>query len=195
MLLKQVKNKRIKQFISFIYMRKIPNSELNRLSIEDFKKADKLPVIIVLDNIRSQHNIGSVFRTSDAFRMEKIFLCGITATPPNREIHKTALGATESVEWKYFDSTIDAVDHLRKEGYKIFAIEQVENSINLEDFNLNLQDNKVALVFGNEIDGVSEEVMPHIDGSIEIPQFGTKHSLNIAVSAGIVIWEIAKKYF
>ena len=176
-------------------MRKIPNSELNRLSIEDFKKADKLPVIIVLDNIRSQHNIGSVFRTSDAFRMEKIFLCGITATPPNREIHKTALGATESVEWKYFDSTIDAVDHLRKEGYKIFAIEQVENSINLEDFNLNLQDNKVALVFGNEIDGVSEEVMPHIDGSIEIPQFGTKHSLNIAVSAGIVIWEIAKKYF
>lgn len=175
-------------------MRKIPNSELNRLSIEDFKKADKLPVVIILDNIRSQHNIGSVFRTSDAFRMDKILLCGITATPPNREIHKTALGATESVEWKYFDTTIAAIEYLRKDSYKIYAIEQVENSINLMDFKLNIND-KTAFIFGNEVDGVSEEVMPLVDGSIEIPQFGTKHSLNIAVSAGIVIWEIAKEYF
>ncbi len=175
-------------------MRKIPNSELNRLSVEDFKKADKLPVVIILDNIRSQHNIGSVFRTSDAFRMDKILLCGITATPPNREIHKTALGATESVEWKYFDTTLDAIEYLRKDNYKIYAIEQVENSINLIDFKLNIND-KTAFIFGNEVDGVSEEVMPLVDGSIEIPQFGTKHSLNIAVSAGIVIWEIAKEYF
>jgi 23S rRNA (guanosine2251-2'-O)-methyltransferase len=175
-------------------MRKIPNNELNRLSVEDFKKADKLPVVIILDNIRSQHNIGSVFRTSDAFRMDKIFLCGITATPPNREIHKTALGATESVEWKYFDTTIDAIEYLRKENYNIYAIEQVENSINLIDFKLNINE-KTAFIFGNEVDGVSEEVMPLVDGSIEIPQFGTKHSLNISVSAGIVIWEIAKEYF
>ena len=175
-------------------MHKIPNSELNRLSVEDFKKAEKLPVVIVLDNVRSQHNIGSVFRTSDAFRMEKIYLCGITATPPNREIHKTALGATESVEWKYFDTTLLAIEQLKKEGYRIYAIEQVENSVSLKDFNLKL-DEKIALVFGNEVDGVAEEVMPHVDGSIEIPQFGTKHSLNIAVSAGIVIWEIAKDLF
>ena len=175
-------------------MRKIPNSELNRLSVEDFKKADKLPVVIVLDNVRSQHNIGSVFRTSDAFRMAKIYLCGITATPPTREIHKTALGATESVEWKYFETTIAAVEHLKTEGYSVYAIEQVENSISLKDFKLNA-DQKIALVFGNEVDGVAEEVMPLVNGSIEIPQFGTKHSLNIAVSAGIVIWEIAKEYF
>jgi len=175
-------------------MRKIPNSELNRLSVEDFKKADKLPVVIVLDNVRSQHNIGSVFRTSDAFRMAKIYLCGITAIPPNREIHKTALGATDSVEWKYFDSTLAAIELLKREGYKVYAIEQVESSISLKDFKLSANQ-KIALVFGNEVDGVAEEVMPQVDGSIEIPQFGTKHSLNIAVSAGIVIWEIAKKYF
>ena len=175
-------------------MRKIPNSELNRLSVEEFKKADKLPVVIVLDNVRSQHNIGSVFRTSDAFRMAMIYLCGITATPPNREIHKTALGATDSVEWKYFDSTVAAIEHLKSEGYKVYAIEQVEGSISLKDFKLSA-DQKIALVFGNEVDGVAEEVMPHVDGSIEIPQFGTKHSLNIAVSAGIVIWEIAKDSF
>ncbi len=176
------------------YMRKIPNSELNRLSVDDFKKADKLPVVIVLDNIRSQHNIGSVFRTSDAFRMEKILLCGITATPPNREIHKTALGATDSVEWKYYETTLEAVEFLKTEGYTVYAIEQVEGSINLKDFKLNLNQ-KIALVFGNEVDGVAEEVMPCMDGSIEIPQFGTKHSLNIAVSAGIVIWEISKVNF
>ena len=175
-------------------MRKIPNSELNRLSVEEFKKADKLPVVIVLDNVRSQHNIGSVFRTSDAFRMAMIYLCGITATPPNREIHKTALGATDSVEWKYFDSTLAAIEQLKSEGYKVYAIEQVEGSISLKDFKLSA-DQKIALVFGNEVDGVAEEVMPHVDGSIEIPQFGTKHSLNIAVSAGIVIWEIAKDSF
>jgi 23S rRNA (guanosine2251-2'-O)-methyltransferase len=175
-------------------MRKIPNSELNRLSVEDFKKADKLPVVIVLDNVRSQHNIGSVFRTSDAFRMAKIYLCGITATPPNREIHKTALGATESVEWKYFETTIAAIEHLKAEGYSVYAIEQVEKSISLKDFKLEV-DQKIALVFGNEVDGVAEEVMLLVNGSIEIPQFGTKHSLNIAVSAGIVIWEIAKDFF
>ncbi|MEI6821677.1 MAG: RNA methyltransferase [Bacteroidota bacterium] len=175
-------------------MRKIPNSELNRLSVEDFKKADKLPVVIVLDNVRSQHNIGSVFRTSDAFRMAKIYLCGITATPPNREIHKTALGATESVEWKYFETTIAAIEHLKADGYSVYAIEQVEKSISLKDFKLEV-DQKIALVFGNEVDGVAEEVMLLVNGSIEIPQFGTKHSLNIAVSAGIVIWEIAKDFF
>lgn len=175
-------------------MRKIPNSELNRLSVEDFKKADKLPVVIVLDNVRSQHNIGSVFRTSDAFRMAKIYLCGITATPPNREIHKTALGATESVEWKYFETTIAAIEHLKADGYSVYAIEQVEKSISLKDFKLEVEQ-KIALVFGNEVDGVAEEVMLLVNGSIEIPQFGTKHSLNIAVSAGIVIWEIAKDFF
>ncbi len=176
------------------YMRKLQNKELNRLSIEAFKEVDKLPVIIVLDNIRSQHNIGSVFRTSDAFKMHSIHLCGITAIPPNREIHKTALGATDTVSWKYFDTTLQSIDFLKSDGYLVFAIEQAEHSISLETFDLKTNQN-IALIFGNEVDGVSDEVMQRVDGCIEIPQFGTKHSLNISVSAGIVIWEIAKKYF
>ena len=174
-------------------MRKLLNSELNRLSANDFKDAEKLPVIIVLDNIRSQHNIGSVFRTSDAFLMEAIYLCGITATPPHREIHKTALGATDTVAWKYFETTRMAVDLLKSESYKIIAIEQAEESINLEDFRIE-NNEKIALIFGNEVDGVSEEIMQQADACIEIPQYGTKHSLNISVSAGIVIWEISRKY-
>ena len=175
-------------------MRKLQNIELNRLSIEAFKEVDKLPVIIVLDNIRSQHNIGSVFRTSDAFKMHSIHLCGITAIPPNREIHKTALGATDTVIWKYFETTLQSIDFLKSDGYLVFAIEQAEHSISLETFDLKTNQN-IALIFGNEVDGVSDEVMQRVDGCIEIPQFGTKHSLNISVSAGIVIWEIAKKYF
>lgn len=174
-------------------MRKLLNSELNRLSANDFKEADKLPVVIVLDNIRSQHNIGSVFRTSDAFLMQAIYLCGITATPPHREIHKTALGATDTVSWKYFETTRMAVETLKSEGYKIIAIEQAEESINLEDYTID-NNEKTALIFGNEVDGVSEEIMQLADACIEIPQYGTKHSLNISVSAGIVIWEISRKY-
>lgn len=174
-------------------MRKLLNSELNRLSANDFKEADKLPVVIVLDNIRSQHNIGSVFRTSDAFLMQAIYLCGITATPPHREIHKTALGATDTVSWKYFETTRMAIEALKSEGYKIIAIEQAEESINLEDFSVD-NNEKTALIFGNEVDGVSEEIMQLADACIEIPQYGTKHSLNISVSAGIVIWEISRKY-
>ncbi len=174
-------------------MRKLQNIELNRLSISAFKEANKLPIIIVLDNIRSQHNIGSVFRTSDAFKVESIHLCGITATPPNREIHKTALGATETVNWHHFENTLQSIDYLRNNNYLIFAIEQADISVSLDSFELNTKE-KIALVFGNEVDGVSDEIMQKVDGCIEIPQYGTKHSLNISVSAGIVIWEIAKKY-
>jgi tRNA G18 (ribose-2'-O)-methylase SpoU len=174
-------------------MRKLQNIELNRLSVDAFKEADKLPIIIVLDNIRSQHNIGSVFRTSDAFKIECIHLCGITATPPNREIHKTALGATETVKWSYFENTMLSVEYLRNNNYLIFAVEQANDSISLDSIEINTEE-KIALVFGNEVDGVSDEVMYNVDGCVEIPQFGTKHSLNISVSAGIVIWEVAKKY-
>jgi tRNA G18 (ribose-2'-O)-methylase SpoU len=174
-------------------MRKLLNKELNRLSAEAFKDADKLPVVIVLDNVRSQHNIGSVFRTSDAFRMEAIHLCGITATPPHREIHKTALGATDTVDWKYFDTTKLSIDFLKANSYKVYAIEQAVGSISLEDFKIKPAE-KIALIFGNEVEGVSEEIMLEVDGCIEIPQYGTKHSLNISVSAGIVIWEVSKLY-
>jgi len=174
-------------------MRKLQNIELNRLSVSAFKEADKLPIIIVLDNIRSQHNIGSVFRTSDAFKVESIHLCGITATPPNREIHKTALGATETVNWHHFENTLQSIDYLRNNNYLIFAIEQADISVSLDSFELNTKE-KIALVFGNEVDGVNDKIMQKVDGCIEIPQYGTKHSLNISVSAGIVIWEIAKKY-
>ncbi|MCX6233061.1 MAG: RNA methyltransferase [Bacteroidetes bacterium] len=173
-------------------MRKLKNEELNRLTVDDFKEAEKLPLIILLDNIRSQHNIGSVFRTSDAFRIEAIYLCGITATPPNREIHKTALGATDTVKWVYFENTLSAVEKLKQENYTVYAVEQAEQSISLNDFDV-MNEQKIALIFGNEVDGVSEEVMHSVDGCIEIPQFGTKHSLNISVSAGIVIWEVANR--
>ena len=173
-------------------MRKLENSELNRKSIDDFKEASKTPLIIVLDDIRSWNNIGSVFRTSDAFLIEKIFLCGITATPPNKEIHKTALGATETVAWEYFENAIEVINKLKSEGVKVFAIEQVESSIFLQDFEIE-KNQKYALIFGNEVFGVSQKAIEICNGTIEIPQLGTKHSLNIAVSAGIVIWDLFKK--
>ena len=173
-------------------MRTLENSELNRKSIDDFKEASKTPLIIVLDDIRSLNNIGSVFRTSDAFLIEKIFLCGITATPPNKEIHNTALGATETVAWEYFENAIEVINKLKSEGVKVFAIEQVESSIFLQDFEIE-KNQKYALIFGNEVFGVSQKAIEICNGTIEIPQLGTKHSLNIAVSAGIVIWDLFKK--
>ncbi len=167
-------------------------SELNRISIEEFKESEKLPLVVVLDNIRSQHNTGSVFRTADAFRVDGILLCGITATPPNREIQKTALGATESVRWEYHDSTAEAVKELKSKGYIIIAAEQAVGSIMPEEF-VPVSGMKYALIFGNEVMGVEDEVMDLCDFCIEIPQFGTKHSLNVSVSAGILIWEVYKK--
>jgi len=166
--------------------------ELNRKSTDEFKKAEKIPIIIVLDNVRSMNNVGSVFRTADAFLVEAIYLCGVTAKPPHREIQKTALGATETVNWKYFETTIDAVKTLKNEGYKIYAVEQVDNSIMLNKFTPD--SNKIALVFGNEITGVEQAVIDVCDACIEIPQHGTKHSLNISVSMGIVVWEMAKTF-
>ncbi|CEN37467.1 RNA methyltransferase [Capnocytophaga cynodegmi] len=173
-------------------MRKLANSELQRLEIEEFKKATKTPLIVILDNIRSLNNIGSVFRTCDAFLIEKIFLCGITATPPNKEIHKTALGATESVDWEYVESTISVVERLKSEGIRVISVEQTEKSVMLNNFQPNSA-TKYAVIFGNEVKGVEQEVVSASDGVIEIPQYGTKHSLNISVSAGIVIWDLWKK--
>jgi tRNA G18 (ribose-2'-O)-methylase SpoU len=173
-------------------MRKLENSELKRKSINDFKDATKTPLIIILDDIRSLNNIGSVFRTSDAFLVEKIFLCGITATPPNKEIHKTALGATETVSWEYSENVLEVIEKLKSEGVKVYAIEQVESAIFLQDFEIE-NDQKYALVFGNEVFGVAQKAVEICNGTIEIPQLGTKHSLNIAVSAGIVIWDFFKK--
>ncbi|MFH0842495.1 MAG: RNA methyltransferase [Bacteroidota bacterium] len=173
-------------------MRKLQNKELGRKSIDQFKKSGKLPLIIVLDNVRSQGNVGSVFRTADAFLVEAVYLCGITATPPHREIQKTALGATESIEWKYFKDTSAAVRELKTAGYKIIGIEQAEGSTPLGDFRAE-RNIKYALVFGHEIKGVDQLVIDECDHVIEIPQFGTKHSFNIAVSAGIVLWELNKQ--
>ena len=173
-------------------MRKLENIELERKSVEDFKEAKKTPVIIVLDDIRSLHNIGSVFRTADAFLIEKIYLCGITATPPNKEIHKTALGATETVAWEYQKDVLSVIENLKKENVSVFAIEQVENAIFLQDFEVQ-KNKKYALVFGNEVFGVSQKAIEICHGTIEIPQLGTKHSLNISVSAGIVVWDLFKK--
>jgi len=173
-------------------MRKLENKELDRKSIEDFKEAKKTPLLIILDDIRSLHNIGSVFRTSDAFLIEKIYLCGITAIPPNKEIHKTALGATETVAWEYHKDILEVIENLKKEKVSVFAIEQVENSIFLQDFKIE-QSKKYALVFGNEVYGVSQNAIKICDGTIEIPQLGTKHSLNISVSMGIVVWDLFKK--
>ena len=173
-------------------MRKLDNDELNRKSLIEFRNSSKTPVVVVLDNVRSLNNIGSVFRTADAFLIEAVYLCGITATPPHREIHKTALGATESVIWNYFAKTTDAIISLRNEGYLIVSVEQAEGSVSLENFEPE-KDRKYALVFGHEIKGVIEEVLNLSDYCIEIPQYGTKHSFNIAVSAGIVLWELSKK--
>ena len=172
--------------------RKLKLDELNRASVAEFKTQEKLPVAVVLDNVRSMHNIGSIFRTSDGFAVEQVCLCGITAQPPHREIEKTALGATQSVTWVYYDDAVKAVEQLRNEGYRIIAIEQAENSVMLNDF-IPAKNEKYALVFGNEVNGVSDEVMQIIDTCIEIPQFGTKHSFNIVVSAGIVLWDFFSK--
>ena len=173
-------------------MRKLANNELNRLDIEQFKKAEKIPLIVILDNVRSLNNIGSVFRTCDAFLIEKIYLCGITATPPNKEIHKTALGATDSVAWEYVENTLLVVEKLKEQEVYIISIEQAENSTKLNDFQPNGKQ-KYAIIFGNEVKGVEQEVVSASDEVIEIPQYGTKHSLNISVSAGIAIWELAMK--
>lgn len=172
-------------------MRKLSMDELGRKSVEEFKEAEKAPVIAVLDNIRSMHNVGSVFRTADAFLIEAIFLCGYTPLPPHRDINKTALGATETVDWIHFPTTVDAINTLKKEGFKVFAVEQTEGSVSLEKFPATANE-KIAVVLGNEVEGVNDEVLKLVDGSIEIPQLGMKHSLNISVAAGIVLWEIMR---
>jgi len=173
-------------------MRKIKNAELGRKTVDEFKSAEKLPVVVVLDNVRSLHNIGSIFRSADAFLVKAIYLCGISATPPHREIEKTALGATESVTWKYFKTPAEAIDELKADGYSVFAIEQAEGGVEMHKFLI--EEKKYALVFGHEINGVGNDVMEKADGAIEIPQSGTKHSLNIAVCAGLVLWEFFKKF-
>ena len=173
-------------------MRKLSMDELNRISKDDFEQADKLPIIIVLDNIRSLSNVGAFFRTADAFRIKELFLCGITACPPHREIHKTALGADETVKWRYFDTTEAACQTLKAEGYKVFAVEQVEGSVSLQDFAFESQ---TAYILGNEVEGVSEEALPYCDGAIELPQAGTKHSINVSVCAGIVMWKLFEQLY
>lgn len=173
-------------------LRKLKITEMNRLTVEEFKKADKLPLVVVLDEVRSLHNIGAVFRTSDAFLVNKIYLCGITATPPNAEMHKTALGAENTVDWKYFKNTEDAVNELHNDGYTVLSIEQCDGSTMLD--NLVLDENKkYAIIMGNEVKGVKQEIVDMCDGCIEIPQYGTKHSLNVSVTAGIILWEFANK--
>lgn len=173
-------------------MYKTPNAALPRLSVSEFKNAEKTPVVIVLDNVRSLNNIGSVFRTADAFLLRGICLCGITAKPPHRDIEKTALGATECVYWEYFDNTSDAIEKLKSLDYKIYGVEQTNKSTMLNNFQIN-GDEKSAFIFGHEVLGISEDILPLCDGWIEIPQFGTKHSLNIAVSVGVVIWDVCSK--
>lgn len=176
-------------FHNATFMRKLLNDELDRLSVDEFKQVHKIPFTLVLDNVRSLHNIGSVFRTADAFRLEGIYLCGITATPPHREIHKTALGATESVEWQYRKKTVDALNELKAKKYLIYSVEQTEDALLLDQVQIQ-KDQKYALVFGHEIRGVDQQVVDMSDACIEIPQYGTKHSLNISVAAGIVVWEL-----
>ena len=172
-------------------MRKLKITELNRLTTEEFKLAGKIPLIVVLDNVRSLHNVGSVFRTADAFLVESVYLCGITSVPPHAEIHKTALGAENSVFWNYFEDTQDAVSELKKQGYTVFAVEQAEGSISPMEINLSNQ-KKYAVILGNEVKGVQQTVVDQCDACIEIPQYGTKHSLNVSVTAGILIWEFAR---
>ena len=172
-------------------MRKLSMDELNRKSVDEFKEAKKFPVVVILENIRSAYNVGSVFRTADAFLIEFIFITGYTAKPPHKEISKTALGAQDSVDWKYFATTKEAIEQLKKDGYKVYAVEQVTGSISLEnisDFSLE----KIAFIFGNEVSGVDEQIISLCDGSVEIPQYGMKHSLNISVAAGIVLWEVVR---
>jgi tRNA G18 (ribose-2'-O)-methylase SpoU len=171
-------------------MKKLSMDELGRITADEFKKLPKIPLIVILDNIRSMNNVGSIFRTCDAFRIEKIYLCGITATPPHREIEKTALGATESVDWAYAENVVDLAFELRKDNIKIFLIEQTDNSTLLHQFQF--PEEKIAIVLGNEVFGVTETLLPLCDGAIEIPQHGTKHSLNVTIAAGVVIWEVFK---
>lgn len=173
-------------------MRKLLNDELGRPTLEEYGEAPKMPIVVVMDNVRSAQNVGSLFRTSDAFGIERIMLCGITSTPPNREIHKTALGAELSVAWSYYENTLECIAKLREEGYRIIAIEQVEGATMLDRIELD-SEAKYALVFGNEVEGVDQAVVDVVDGAIEIPQVGTKHSLNVSVSAGVVLWEVFRQ--
>jgi tRNA G18 (ribose-2'-O)-methylase SpoU len=170
-------------------MKKLSMDELNRLSPEEFKQAKKAPIVVVLDNVRSMHNVGSIFRTSDAFAIEKLFLCGITARPPHRDIEKAALGATESVDWEYAENTLALITKLKSEGYTILSIEQAEHSISLENYKVSATE-KYAIIFGNEVEGVAQEVISTSNACIEIPQFGTKHSFNVSVTAAIVLWQL-----
>ncbi|MBK8817637.1 MAG: RNA methyltransferase [Saprospiraceae bacterium] len=172
-------------------IKKLSLAELQRPSVESFSSMDKMPVVVVLDNVRSALNVGSFFRTCDAFALEKLVLAGITATPPNREINKTAIGSTESVKWEYFNTTLEAVLKYKNQGYKIIGIEQTTQSVPLDAYTI--QDNKIVLIFGNEVNGLDEYLLPYLDVCLEIPQYGTKHSLNVAVCGGIVLWEFAKK--
>jgi len=192
-------------------MRKLKITEMGRMNVEEFKASDKMPLVVVLDDVRSMYNVGSVFRTADAFRVEAIYLCGITACPPHPEIHKTALGAEDTVEWRYFKDTMEAVADLKARGYYVYSIEQCEGSTKLQELDANLEKRasslqqedsslsalrsslKSAIIMGNEVKGVKQEVVDASDGCIEIPQFGTKHSLNVSTTAGIVIWEFAKR--
>ena len=178
--------------------RKLSMEELHRMTVPEFKEAEKLPLTVVLDNVRSQNNIGSVFRTGDAFRVERICLCGICSTPPHRDIHKTALGAEDSVDWTYYEETADCIRELKAQGYKVYAIEQVDDSISLDNLSIlnsqfSMLNSKLAIIFGNEVEGVQEELLPLCVGSIEIPQHGTKHSLNVSCAAAIVMWELFKE--
>ena len=173
-------------------MRKLKNSELNRITVDEFKETKKMPIIVILDNIRSANNVGSVFRTSDAFLIEKVYLCGITATPPNKEIQRTALGATDSVQWEYAKNTEDVIAKLQEENVQVMAIEQAEDATFLQEFTPQ-SDRKTAIVFGNEVKGVQQKIVTQANGCIEIPQFGTKHSLNISVSCGVVLWDLFQK--
>ena len=174
-------------------MRKLRTIEMQRLSVDEFHEAAKLPLIVVLDDVRSLHNVGSVFRSGDAFRVEAVYLCGITATPPHPEIHKTALGGEDSVAWRYFPTATEAIESLHNDGFFVYSIEQVEGSTKLQNLQLDT-DRRYAVVLGNEVNGVHQEVVDMSDGCLEIPQFGTKHSLNVSVTAGMVIWEVAKKF-
>ena len=172
-------------------MKKLRTIEMDRLTVDEFKQADKLPLIVLLDDVRSMHNVGSVFRTGDAFRIEAVYLCGITSTPPMAEIHKTALGAEDSVTWKYFDTALEAVETLKAEGYEVYSVEQAHGSTMLQNFTP-INNKKYAVVLGNEVKGVHQEVIDASDGCLEIPQFGTKHSMNVSVTGGIIIWHFAK---
>ncbi len=177
-------------------LRKLKITEMGRMSVEEFRASDKMPLVVVMDDVRSMYNVGSVFRTSDAFRVSAIYLCGITATPPHAEIHKTALGAEDSVAWHYFNTTQEAVAQLKSDGWKVFAVEQAEGSTMLQNLdNIISKDEKYAIIMGNEVKGVKQDVVDMCDGCIEIPQFGTKHSLNVSTTAGIVIWEFAKRNY